>query len=943
MQFRVLGPVQAITGTTPLSLGQPKQRVVLATLLLQRGHFVSREELFEAVWPGQLPRSAVGSLHVYVHGLRRALGPERIEARGEAYRIHLEAEELDLDRFERLTTTAKSELSAGAAKAATELLEAALSLWRGPALADLGSDNLSEARSQLEERRLAAVELLAEAQLAAGEPEQAVSRLGTIIPEHPYRERLRELRILGLYRAGRQQDALDAYREARAVLLDQLGIEPGSRLRALEIAILRQAPELDLPAGSQAPGGSVSPGASRSETLPAPPTRLIGRHRELAEIEALFREDGARMVTLTGPGGTGKTRLAVALAARAPGHLPDDVLFVDLAAATDPTLVLPLIAEALEIAVQPPLNQSLGRQLRSRRMLLVLDNLDRLVACGPDLADLLAGCPGLVLLVTSRIPLRLRAEYEYPVGPLSLPPLGATLKQASESEAVRLLVERARAVDRSLRLTEQSVPAFARICRRLDGLPLALELAAGRLRSASVEDVAAGLEHALEIQGPVDLPARQQTLRATLDWSHQQLGAAAQRLLTRLGAFHGSFDVEAVQNVCGEGLGSGLESLVEASLLRRTDTGFAILETVREYAGERLAASGDDRQVRTAHCRYYLAIAERARQALLDGADQAAALHTLDAVHDNVLEAFDWAARAGEVELEVRLVCALRQFWLVRGRFAEGRALFERAVADTEGAASGLRARALLYGGALAYRQADLVGARAWWEEALKLLKAEGDEMDAAHCAAELGSVAYSERDLVQAADLYAEAAAGFVAAGDRSRLAILRGNQAQVAADQGDLATAFHFCEEAITTAREIGDSETVVLGLHNAARLALAAGDTDRASPLLAESLAGAERLGYLEVMAHCVQAAASLSLSTGGDPEMVGRLQAAARHTLAEMGAIVQGLEGESFADTELALVERLGPERLAELAVAARDDDFESILQQARALLDTDRVT
>lgn len=940
MQFRLLGPVQAITGITPLSLGQPKQRVVLATLLLRRGHFVSRDELLQAVWGEQLPRSAVGSLHVYVHGLRRVLGAERIEARGEAYRIRLEPDELDLERFERLTATAKAELSSGAAKQAAELLEHALTLWRGPALADLGTEGLAEARGQLEEERLVAVELLAEAHLAAGAPEQALSRLATVIPAHLYRERLRELRILALYRAGRQQDALDAYQEARSTLVEELGIEPGPRLQELQAAVLRQAPELDRPALPPAP--VEMPGATRTAPLPASPTRLIGRYRELEEIETLFAEHGARMVTLTGPGGTGKTRLALAVAESATGRLPADVAFVDLGGTTDPGLVLPLIAEALEVPVEHPLGQSLVHRLRSRRMLLVLDNLERLVACGPDLAELLAGCPGLLLLVTSRVPLRLRAEYEYSVGPLPLPPPGAGLKLASESEAVQLLAERARAVDRNLQLTEQSAPGFVRICRRLDGLPLALELAAGRLRGASVEDVAAGLEHALEIEGPVDLPARQQTLRATLDWSHQQLDSAAQQLLARLGAFQGGFDAEAVEAVCSPGTVPTLGALVEASLLRRTEAGFTMLETVREYAAERLAASGEERQLRARHARYFLETVEQARQALMAGDDQAAALHRMDAIHENVLEAFDWAARSGEVEMEVRLVLALRQFWLVRGRFAEGRAMFERAVSDTADAAPALHAQALLYGAAIVYRQADLVTARAWWEEALVLLQAEGDEMHAAHCAAELGSVAYSEGDLEQAADLYAQAAAGFIAAGERSRLAMVIGNQAQVAADQGNLAQAIQFGDEAVDIAREVGDSETVALNLHNAARLALAGGDADRARRLLAESLAGAVELGYLELLANCIQATGALTLTTGGEPEVAARLQAAARHALNEIGVVVQGLEAESFAQTERALTERLGSERLAEIAAAARDDQLDAITVQARALLEHDRV-
>jgi predicted ATPase/DNA-binding SARP family transcriptional activator len=929
IQFRLLGPVHALSGTTPLSVGQPKQRAVLASLLLHRGRFVSREELLEAVWGERPPPSAVGSLHVYVHGLRQILGPERIEARGEAYRIRLEPDELDLERFERLLATGRAQLAAAEPQLAVELLGEALRLWLGPALADLNPDMLRDERAQLEDRRLDAVELLAEARLEARAPGEALAELSSLIPEHPYRERLRELQILALYRLGRQQDALAAYREARAVLIEQLGIEPGARLRALELAVLSQAPELE----PSAPATETVDAARAA--LPAPPTRLIGRGRELAEIVSLFDEAGARLVTLTGSGGSGKTRLALAVAERLATESPTDTGFVDLSGASDHTLVLPLIAQALEVPVQHPLREALASHLRPRRLLLVLDNLEHVLDCAPELAQLLSTAPALRMLTTSRAPLRLRAEYEYPVPPLSLPPRWAALEAVAASEAVQLLLERARAVNPNHRLTATTAPAFERISRRLDGLPLALELAAGRLRSASVEELAAGLDRALEllVEGPVDLPARQRTLRATLAWSYEQLDPDAQRLLARLAAFASSFAVADVEAVCGPGVAELLAGLAQVSLLQHTGTGFSILETVREYAAESLAASGQEHESRARHCRHFLALAEGAREALLAGEDQAGAFQELDAAHDNLREAFAWAAGAGEVELEVRLVCALRQFWLVRGLLAEGRALFERAVADTEAGDPQLRAQVLVYGGALLYRPGDLATARAWWEEALRLLGDGGDRTLTAHCAAELGNVAYSEGELDRAAELYECAATGFTATSDLMRLGSVRNNQAEVAVARGDLAAADSFVSQAIEHARAVGDTEALATGLHTAARLALAVGRPDRARGLLLESLLCGRELGYRELLANCVQAVAELLLGEGGDPERAARLQLAAAAGLEEIGVPAQGMEGESFAVTEQRLSDELGAEHLAAIALELRELAIERAFERA----------
>jgi predicted ATPase len=552
----------------------------------------------------------------------------------------------------------------------------------------------------------------------------------------------------------------------------------------------------------------------------------------------------------------------------------------------------------------------------------------------------LSAAPRVLMLVTSRVRLRLRAEHEYLVPPLSPPPEGAALEEIARSEAVQLLVDRTRAANRSHELTEATAPAFARICLRLDGLPLALELAASRMRAFSPDEVAASLDRALEllVEGPRDLPARQRTLRATIDWSYHQLSESERRLFAQLAAFAGHFYAEDVVAVFGAESRGLLASLVEVNLVRQPEPdGFAMFQTIREYATERLEATGEGDAVRGRHCRHFLALAERAYAAILNGEDPTSGFRSLDRAHDNLREALSWAARAGEVELEVRLACALRQFWIVRGDLAEGRTFFERAVAATNTGDRRLRAQALMNGGPFLYRQGELAQARSWWEEALELLSAEGDVEGAARCAGELAAVAFSEGDLERSAAQYARAAEGFAALGDRMRLGIVKSNQAEVAAMQGDLRGAVQRSQEAVDIAREVHDADGLALALHTLGRLLQRAGDSARAREVIGECLIRARDLGYREVLANCIQATGEFALAERDDPELAARLQTVARHALERIGAPLQGLEEESFERTAQALARRVGAERLREIADEVADLPLESILDEALVIL------
>jgi DNA-binding SARP family transcriptional activator len=436
VEFRMLGPLEVVDDHgRPLGLGGAKQRALLAVLLLHAGEVVSAERLVDELWGEDPPKSARSVLQVYVANLRKVLEPGRarraaggvLRTRPPGYLVAVAPDDLDLGHFERLAEQGRAALAAGDAEEAAGLLRGALELWRGPALADVALEASGQAEiAGLEERRLAALEDRIEAELAAGRHSELVGELEAVIAAHPLRERLHGQFLLALYRSGRQAEALEAYRRMRETLAEELGIDPGRPLQDLERAILAQDPTLDwvpaAAAASQLAAGQPAPGR-RPGTLPVPPTPLVGRQRALAEVGALVRQGHTRLVTLTGVGGTGKTRLALQVAAELGGEFPDGAWFVPLAPVADPQLVLATLAQTLGVreAAGQPLDERLREELRERRLLVVLDNFEHLLAAAPVVTGLLAACPNLAVLVTSRAALRVSGEQIYEVPPLATP------------------------------------------------------------------------------------------------------------------------------------------------------------------------------------------------------------------------------------------------------------------------------------------------------------------------------------------------------------------------------------------------------------------------------------------------------------------------------------------------------------------------------------------
>lgn len=505
LAFGILGPLQVTKGGRALPLGGTKQRALLAALLLERDRVVGRDHLVDALWGDRPPVSAANSVHIYVSKLRRLLDDGargngsvlRTEPPG--YLLCVPASAVDATEFARLLAEGKGALADGAWADAESVLVRALALWRGPALADLTFERYFQPEiARLEGLRLEGLTGRVEALLGLERHAEALAELGTLVAEHPLDERLRALLMVAFYRAGRQQEALETYRAFRDRLAEDLGLEPTPELRTLEQAILRQDPSL----GSIAPlaprrGAAVRrlPSTRVGTSVPIPSTPIVGRARELAETAKLLANH--RLVTLTGAGGSGKTRLALELATAVAGRFPDGVFWVPLQAHRDPALVESAIATA--VGADGPL----AEHIESKQMLLLLDNFEQIVQAAPTVSALVAQTPHARFLVTSRQALDLELEQRYEVEPLS------------EADAVVLFCQRAASVTPGFRPT----PAVDEICRRLDGLPLAVELAAARVVLLEPEELLARLDTVLPLLASRarDVPDRQRTLRATLD------------------------------------------------------------------------------------------------------------------------------------------------------------------------------------------------------------------------------------------------------------------------------------------------------------------------------------------------------------------------------------------------------------------------------------------
>ncbi|RLP88737.1 BTAD domain-containing putative transcriptional regulator [Micromonospora sp. CV4] len=596
MRFRVLGPTRVLLADgREIPVGGPRVRALLALLLLDVGRVVSAERLIDGLYGEHPPRGAANALQSQVSRLRQALPAEHdpVEFHPAGYRLAVDPDDVDAYRFERLAEVGRRALAGGDWSRAVAVLREALDLWHGPALADVTGAAAQAAR--LEELRLAAVEDRIEAELALGGHAALVAELRELVVAHPLRERSRGQLMRVLSALGRPAEALIEFEDARRTLAEQLGVDPSVELAAIHLAVLR---------------GEERPAAERA--LPGQLTTFVGREEELKRVGALLAE--RRLVTLTGPGGAGKTRLAI----EAAGRLDGEVHFVELAGLADGSDVPQAVLSALGLrdaglrAPAEPGRQSTDRlveALAERRLLLVLDNCEHVVADAARLAArLLGACPALRVLATSREPLGLAGEALCPLSGLTLPPPDASPLAASDYAAVSLFVQRATDVAPDFAVTPANVDVVLRICRTLDGLPLAIELAAARLRALSVAEVAARLDDRFRLlaMGSRAASPRHRTLRAVVEWSWDLLDDTERELARRLTVFAGGATLEAAERVSGlptSGFVEALHGLVDKSFVEMAGSRYRMLETVRAFCAERLAEAGEADQLRRAHTR----------------------------------------------------------------------------------------------------------------------------------------------------------------------------------------------------------------------------------------------------------------------------------------------------------------------------------------------------
>lgn len=891
MRFGVLGPLSVLTEDhRPVRVPEQKIRALLADLLAHGGRPVSTDRLVHDLWGDAPPANPVGALQIKISRLRRVLeeaepgGKDLLVSLATGYALKAPGHTVDAQRFETLVEQART---APDPRGRAALLTEALGLWRGAAFADFDDlPFLQPAITRLREQRLSAREEQAEARLALAEHQALTGELGELVGRYPLRERLRASYMLALYRSGQQSEALATYEELRRLLAEEMGLDPGAELAELHGAILRQDQAL-----APLPGPGRPPVTPTGSSLPSPITTLIGRDTAVADVRALL--GAGRLVSLTGPGGVGKTRLALETANRSADTFPDGVWLVELAPLarsglpeqTEPAAET--VAQAVmavlgvhEAAAADPGSSEGGRTpagqladyLRTKQALLLLDNCEHLIEATAALADtLLLAAPGLRILTTSREPLQLAGEARWPVPPLELPdPADDTRPEALERfSAVQLFVARARDNVPGFSLTDDNARAVSSVCRRLDGIPLALELAATRIRALGVEGLLTRLDDRFRLlaAGCRGAAPRQQTLRAMIDWSWELLTEPERIVLRRLAVQVDGCTLEAAEAVCGGEDVAALDvldllaRLVDRSLVVAVErTGghrYRLLESVAEYCREKLREASDTETARR-HRRYYRQLAERAGPHLYT-ADQQEWLDLLDTERENLRSALtdtiqDAAGgRAGAGDAALRFAGSLAWYWFLRGRLREGMRQLGAALdatapdpAEREPVPDAVRAVALAWQAGFTVLSGDAADDTHRRRAAQALGRGDDEPAERARARWFLGFIECDFGDLSVSEELVGTALAAFDGLGDRWGTAAALGTRAKHAMVRGDLTSLREDGERSAALFRDIGDRWGYLQATDSLGNLAEIAGRYEEATELHWTGLRTAQELG-------------------------------------------------------------------------------------------------
>lgn len=921
LELRILGPLEIVVDGEPVDIAAPKLRSLLCDFVVRSGQVISTDQLIDDLWGEDPPRTAVGTLRSYVTKLRGLLGPtgaDVLRASPPGYVLDVEIDAVDARRFERSVQEVRAR-GMGPTPEAVASLRTAIDLWRGPALADVTYEPWAQPEiARLEELRWSAVEELAQLELDRGRHDEVIADLESHAASQPRRERLRELLMIALYRSGRQTDALRCAEEFRRQLRDELGLEPSVSIRELEQSILLQSPELDVRSVVR---------ATAAHNLPTSLTSFIGRDQELEEVAELLAS--SRLVTLLGPGGCGKSRLAVEVGRRAPG--PNGVWIAELASIQDGTHVPHAVAGALGVVEEPgrSLTETIAGFVAGQSITLIIDNCEHVVPACAELAErLLSACPGLRVLATSREPLGIDGEITFRVPPLPI------------NDAVRLFMERAQqALPGSRFATEER--HVSEIVRRLDGIPLALELAAPLVRSLRLEDIAHALDRRFELltAGRRTALPRHRTLRALVDWSYELLSDRERSVFDALSVFAGAIRLDAARAVVGgDRVVESLSRLVDKSLLTAEhgaeSTRFTLLETLRQYAHEKLSEDPANLALRVdRHLDWYVEWAEEAAERFR-GERAGRWLDEVEADLDNIRAAMRRGISSSAPMKSLRIAVALGHFWILRGFRQEGRSWLLRSM-DSE-TPDDLRALALVARSDLAFNLGDRATALREAKEAVEHGRSCGVDRVIGECLLQLGKLTRVHGDQGGASRYYSEAHDLGVSCGLADTTGSALAGLGDLAAAEGDLGRARSLYEQALTFFADSGHPHAIGSAWLNLAAVATREGRTDDASTLFHEALTIYESLRDRPCSAEALFGLAVLSQHdaiTRSDADGLTRAEGLHRRALrwrADIGqraALVDSFE--AVATLAGARGEPVRAARLLGAAEALREQTFSGV--------------